>query len=1037
MVNYFETRQNNLSNRKSNTGITQFDLEGALQAQMRSNKRQVKQQSLAKSTAGLNPAMQGFSKSWGESGSGSEEESTFGKAKGILGTAVGATVGNALKGLSKVLDPIGNIAVLGAEEFSEQTSALFGGARQFKSQTDENGKLTDLRSNWEKINDPRYGFGELMGDTWDDSLPGGKRNVWANTLGFVGDVGLDPTTYIAPGAGKFAGAGGRVTAANMLDEASKAAVVAGRAAPFTDEAIGKVAKFGVSSADDAMRAQLGMGKSGLRFGGRDGVRIAGTGKLADTVGGSASAARAKIMEGSTGKLVSKMRVNVDMADSMAIIQGRKAGNVKVALADLGSIDTKRLASGSLRQRFHDVDMLKGLRGLKHSGRRELTWELEEAAFTTNGKLALGTSEIALNASQKMDDLANLASSAGATGQGRIAGYVKHITTREGQTAMEHATITDIATGVKINTAQSKGAAFSRSLKAGTEYHVRVSPGAPLVRVKIEKGTIQEINQKIGGLFDDIKIFEDDFGLIWERTIDDAATDYGVAMALQGLQETHPEFIKSWHKLSGTAPTTRDEILARVGKDPATATRSQKKAAKRMATKRQEVVDGAWTEATQPRFNKWAIDGKLGPQLKQMVEEEFELLSTKLLASKDTVAIHPQLAQSFEQLADVAQKKWVWEVYDQYTRFFKTYATLSPGFHGRNGMSGIFMNISDGVGAADHYEAFALMKRWTKEGPTMLNDPDLPAYVKSAFEAAWGSGMAGNVSATEVGIGASGAWRDSLAKYAGGKVAGDVIARAGDNSATRFSTRVGTDLVEGPLRLAVSLNTMKRLPHSNYAAHVNEALTRITRLHFDYSQLSQMDQSMKRLIPFWTFMSRNLPLQIQQQFLNPKAYQQYNHLRKNFDMGEDGDVVPQQWDDMGAFKVLDGDNPIYAAPDLPFTRLDESVESFTNPLKFLSQFNPAMRVPGELIANRKAYSGNEFYPDENKWLYALSSMIPPIARGDSLSGGMLTGAVSGDEAAEYKSDNRAGSWLGFTGLPFKELTDNRYESELRRMARERR
>jgi hypothetical protein len=351
------------------------------------------------------------------------------------------------------------------------------------------------------------------------------------------------------------------------------------------------------------------------------------------------------------------------------------------------------------------------------------------------------------------------------------------------------------------------------------------------------------------------------------------------------------------------------------------------------------------------------------------------------------------------------------------------------------MSGIFMNISDGVGSADHYEAFGLMRRWAKEGPAMLDDPNLPAHVKPAFEAAWGSGMAGNVSATEVGIGSSGAWRDSLAKYPGGKTAGDVIARAGDNSLTRLSTGVGTDMVEGPLRLAVSLNTMKRLGHTNFDAHISEALARITRLHFDYSQLSQLDEAMKRLIPFWTFMSRNLPLQIQQQFLKPRAYQQYNHIRKNFDMGEDDDVVPQQWDDMGAFKVWDGDNPIYAAPDLPFTRLDESVESFTNPMKFLSQFNPAMRVPGELIANRKAYSGNEFYPDENRWLYALSNMIPPISRGDSLSGGFLTGVVSGDEAAKYKSDNAAGSWLGFTGLPFKELTDNRYESELRRMASE--
>ena len=221
--------------------------------------------------------------------------------------------------------------------------------------------------------------------------------------------------------------------------------------------------------------------------------------------------------------------------------------------------------------------------------------------------------------------------------------------------------------------------------------------------------------------------------------------------------------------------------------------------------------------------------------------------------------------------------------------------------------------------------------------------------------------------------------------------------------------------------------------------VDEALARITRLHFDYSQLSSADEVMKRLIPFWTFMSRNLPLQIQQQFLKPRAYARYNHLRKNFNMGEDNDVVPQQWDDMGAFKIGDGlplglsDNPIYAAPDLPFTRLEESVESFTNPSKFLANFNPMARVAAELTANRKFYSGNEFYPDENKWLYALSALIPPAARVDSLSGGLLTAAAGSD--GSWKKENQLGALASFLGAPVKELTPARYDAELRRMARE--
>ena len=35
-------------------------------------------------------------------------------------------------------------------------------------------------------------------------------------------------------------------------------------------------------------------------------------------------------------------------------------------------------------------------------------------------------------------------------------------------------------------------------------------------------------------------------------------------------------------------------------------------------------------------------------------------------------------------------------FNAFTNLFKTYATLSPGFHVRNALSAIFMNTSDGV-----------------------------------------------------------------------------------------------------------------------------------------------------------------------------------------------------------------------------------------------------------------------------------------------------------------------------------------------------
>ena len=1069
MVDYFAGRRANLNslqpslvNPMPRRSVARFDLEGALRKQQANTSLNATVARQQERVAGNHPLMSGFFERHGFGGSPTPKSSSmwdgnlFSDIKNAGRWTLGNTIGKPLQGAMKALDFTGNALLLGAEELSEGVSGLLGGRSEFNSQLNDDGTLNEFgkQSNWSKLNDPDYGFGKLF----DPKNTLKSKNKWVNRgIGLAGDVILDPTTYLFPGAGKFAGLNGRVAAANTLDAANKAAIKAGLAPKFSKEGMEAVGKYGVSHADDAMRAQLNMGRSGLRFGltQNNSVRIPGTGAFADKTGRGLSAARAKIMSSPAGTGIAKMRVNKDMVRPLAVLQGRAAGDASVALADLASINTRRLGTGMVHQVMHDKGFAKSLRSQKVDGRRALTHLVESGAD-------LSSSPLAGQAKAKFAKLADLADEAGSTGQETIANYVKHVTTHGGRKALNEGAVT-LADGAKfkVNMAQSKGQAYARNFKKDTDYFITPVDGGAAQKVRLKTATIKEINEKIGGALGGagkpVKVLEDDFAIIWERAVADAADDIGVATALQKLQRTHPEYVKDFREIMGTAPVTADTVLSKIGIDPASATASQRKAAGAMAARRSKVVgdaqsavenrgavvDAAWSDKTTTQFNNYAKSGKLGPEIKQMVDEEFELISTQIRARGDEVVMEKELARSFERVAEVSQKSWFWEVYDEYTRFFKTYATMSPGFHVRNGMSAMFMNASDGVGAVDHVEAMRLMKRWTREGEAMFDDPDLPSYVRGAFEAAWGSGMRGNVSATEVGIGQTGAWRDSLEKYGRvGRRTAIGISRAGDNTLSRASAAAGTFAVEGPMRLAVSLNTFKRSGKTGALwneALVDEALARITRLHFDYSQLSSADEVMKRLIPFWTFMSRNLPLQVQQQFLKPRAYARYNHLRKNFNMGEDNDVVPQQWDDMGAFKVGDGlplglsDNPIYAAPDLPFTRLEESVESFTNPSKFLANFNPMARVAAELTANRKFYSGNEFFPDENKWLYAMSALIPPVARVDSLSGGWVTSAAGSDSS--WKKENQLGAWGGFLGAPAKELTPARYDAELRRMARD--
>src|SRR4030095_5905598 len=76
----------------------------------------------------------------------------------------------------------------------------------------------------------------------------------------------------------------------------------------------------------------------------------------------------------------------------------------------------------------------------------------------------------------------------------------------------------------------------------------------------------------------------------------------------------------------------------------------------------------------------------------------------------------------------------------------------------------------------------------------------------------------------------------------------------------------------------------------------QALARVKMIHFDYSEANRFDAKMRLMIPFWTFMSRNLPLQVQQMVLNPKMYQEWRNLRRNLGAGIGPQPEPEYFRD---------------------------------------------------------------------------------------------------------------------------------------------
>ena len=341
---------------------------------------------------------------------------------------------------------------------------------------------------------------------------------------------------------------------------------------------------------------------------------------------------------------------------------------------------------------------------------------------------------------------------------------------------------------------------------------------------------------------------------------------------------------------------------------------------------------------------------------------------KPVLKKGDIVVDAQLADMFQNLHQIRNDKVLFgRTLNAFTNLFKTYATLTPGFHVRNALSAIFMNSADGVALRTQFNAAKLWKDYMDGGEEWLKAlPGKKIYgidgqqIADAFSVAGGSGAGGRF--TEAGFAEAvegGGWIDYLEKLQ-------------RNRFTRWSQRAGTR-VEGSVRLAMALDSMM------IGESVEAAIQRVNRIHFDYSEISRFDENAKRLIPFWTFMSRNMPMQVSQMWTKPRVYMQYEHFTQNM-AAVNEEYTPEYWTKAGAFNTgatvpnipgLGGAQglPVYLSPDLGFTRLEADLKDYEDflsgkrPGGVLGQVNPLVSAPVEFMTRQDIFTGQRFEEGE--------------------------------------------------------------------------
>jgi hypothetical protein len=406
--------------------------------------------------------------------------------------------------------------------------------------------------------------------------------------------------------------------------------------------------------------------------------------------------------------------------------------------------------------------------------------------------------------------------------------------------------------------------------------------------------------------------------------------------------------------------------------------------------------------------------------------------------------------------------------------FKTYAITSVGFVVRNSYSSMFMNAVAGVDGMTAVNGVKAMNALNKYGPAKwldelgIMDPVLRGQYEQALKAAIATGLQGSftdlrepVLAGTLGervinlLNKTGLDSTSLGTrmQPAAENAADFVRRQGfsTNSYTRGVRRANTR-VEAAVRFPMALDTI--LKNGSY----DDAVARVTRYHFDYSDLSKLDEVALQFVPFWIWTTRNIPNQITNQFMRPNAYNIFEKVQQTLPV--DSKQVLPEWQEsreplgFGRFNVpLLGEGYYTSQPDMPQQRLQEGLRSILDPRRLIGQAYPFVKLPVEYFAGKQlgidvgpfpertparglelaavnvleSIGFDPIYDKEgNKTIagftqYALGNAIPLISRIQRLSGGSLGGK-------ENYATRTGQSWLNELGIPITIIKDNNVRSE---------
>ena len=155
------------------------------------------------------------------------------------------------------------------------------------------------------------------------------------------------------------------------------------------------------------------------------------------------------------------------------------------------------------------------------------------------------------------------------------------------------------------------------------------------------------------------------------------------------------------------------------------------------------------------FVTQAKAGKLNPLFEAEALDGFEKFATSNLIDGQDNYMRSEMARALRntKVAVRQEPRLLGKVIDAYTKFFKNWATSTPGFHVRNAISAMFMNLTEGVTFREMLDGGRIWQTYRKDpmGDWVGALPKhLQPNAKQTVAAVLGSGAGGRYTAAELG-----------------------------------------------------------------------------------------------------------------------------------------------------------------------------------------------------------------------------------------------------------------------------------------------